>query len=64
MEPVYCMLFGGLAVTAAALELTKPAETTQIKNTDFRKFRNNYLAVYSLMMGEAPPCNVSGAGSA
>mmetsp|Transcript_13957 Transcript_13957/g.42093 ORF Transcript_13957/g.42093 Transcript_13957/m.42093 type:complete len:460 (-) Transcript_13957:1680-3059(-) len=50
MEPVYYVLFGGLAVTAAALELTKPAETTQIKNTDFRRFRNNYLMVYSLMM--------------
>lgn len=53
MEPVYYVLFGGLAVTAAALELTKPAETTQIKNTDFRRFRNNYLMVYSLMMGES-----------
>lgn len=58
MEPIYWLLFGGLAVLAAGLELTKPADTTLVKNADFKKFRNNYLLVYSLMMGEhsAPEC--------
>lgn len=52
MLPVYYVLFGVLAAAAAGLELTKPAETQQIKNPEFRSFRNNYLVVYSLMMGE------------
>jgi MFS family permease len=50
MEPVYWLLFGGLAVLAAGLELTKSADTTLVKSADFKQFRNNYLLVYSLMM--------------
>lgn len=54
MLPVYYVLFAVLAAAAAGLELTKPAETQQIKNPEFRSFRNNYLVVYSLMMGKEP----------
>ena len=51
MDLVYWLLFGGLAAAAAGLELTKPADTTVVKNSEFKRFRNNYLLVYSLMMG-------------
>ena len=51
MDLFYIIVFGGLGVLAAALELTKPADLTAIKNAEFRRFRNNYLLVYSLMMG-------------
>lgn len=51
MDLFYIILFGALAALAASLELTKPADITAIKNADFRNFRNNYLLVYSLMMG-------------
>lgn len=55
MEPVYWLLFGCLAAAAAGLELTKPADTTgSVKNAEFKRFRNNYLVVYSLMMGGTP----------
>jgi MFS family permease len=50
MELFYLSTFGILAVLAAGLELTKPTDTTVIKHVDFRRFRNNYLVVYSLMM--------------
>ena len=51
MEVFYLTVFGVLAALAAGLELTKPTDTTVIKNVDFRRFRNNYLVVYCLMMG-------------
>ena len=51
MEVFYLSTFGILAALAAGLELTKPTDTTVIKHVDFRRFRNNYLVVYSLMMG-------------
>lgn len=53
MEPIYFFLFGGLAALAAGLELTKPSDSAKLtagKSSDFTKFRNNYLLVYSLMM--------------
>ena len=55
MDLFYIIIFGALAALAAALELTKPADITAIKNGDFRSFRNNYLLVYSMMMGADPP---------
>ena len=51
MELFYLTVFGVLGALAAGLELTKPTDTTVIKNVDFRRFRNNYLVVYCLMMG-------------
>jgi Sugar-tranasporters, 12 TM len=56
MDMVYWILFAGLAASAAGLELTKAADTTIVKNSDFKRFRNNYLLVYSLMMGEPMVC--------
>jgi MFS family permease len=50
MDMVYWILFAGLAASAAGLELTKAADTTVVKNSEFKRFRNNYLLVYSLMM--------------
>lgn len=55
MDLFYIIVFGGLAALAGALEFTKPADLTAVKNADFRRFRNNYLLVYSLMMGEDLP---------
>lgn len=52
MEIFYVLVFGVLAVAAGVLEFTKPAETFQIGSADFLKFRNNYVLVYSLMMGK------------
>ena len=54
MELFYIIVFGALAALAAGLELSKPADSTAIKNADFRRFRNNYLLVYSMMMGTKP----------
>ncbi len=56
MELVYWVLFGSLAAAAAGLELTKAADTTLVKNAEFKRFRNNYLLVYSLMMGAHVQC--------
>ena len=54
MEPYYVLLFGVAAVLAGGLEygnrMAKGA--TQATSTDFVRFKNNYLVVYSLMMGE------------
>ena len=56
MDLVYWILFAGLAASAAGLELTKAADTTVVKNSEFKRFRNNYLLVYSLMMGKPMEC--------
>lgn len=54
METFYILLFGVAAVLAAVLEygnrLTKGGQ--QVTNADFTRFKNNYLLVYSLAMGE------------
>lgn len=55
MDLFYIIVFSGLAALAGALEFTKPADLTAVKNAEFRRFRNNYLLVYSLMMGEVSP---------
>lgn len=53
METFYVLLFGVAAVCAAGLEygnrLSRGA--AQATSADFSKFKNNYLLVYSLMMG-------------
>ena len=54
MEPFYAALFGVAAVLAAVLEYGNRAGRNAPGNTtrEFTMFRNNYLLVYSLMMGE------------
>ncbi len=54
MELFYVAVFLLSALAAAALEGTRKTETgSAIANRDFLKFRNNYVLVYALMMGEA-----------
>lgn len=53
MELFYIAVFLLSAMAAAALEGTRKGETgSGTGNRDFLKFRNNYVLVYSLMMGE------------
>lgn len=52
MEIIYYLLFGVLAVAAAFLELSRGKEAGHGSMTpEFLSFRNNYVLVYSLMMG-------------
>lgn len=55
MEPFYAMIFGVAAVLAAILEYGNRAGKSQAATSrEFTLFRNNYLIVYSLMMGGCP----------
>lgn len=51
MEIFYYMVFGGLAAVVAALELSKSNKDRINTSSAFNSFKNNYLLVYSLMMG-------------
>lgn len=57
MEAFYTALFGIAAVLAAVLEYGNRAGRNAPGNStrEFAMFRNNYLMVYSLMMGKAHP---------
>ncbi|KAJ4811951.1 Molybdate-anion transporter [Rhynchospora pubera] len=50
MEVFYYLVFGGLAVVVAALELSKTSKDRVNTSSAFNSFKNNYLVVYSLMM--------------
>lgn len=52
MEQFYSMLFAITAVVAFGLEFSKPAQQGVSANQAFFRFRNNYLLVWSLMMGQ------------
>lgn len=51
MELFYYFVFGGLAAVVAALELSKSNKDRINTSSAFNSFKNNYLLVYSLMMG-------------
>ncbi|URE33732.1 hypothetical protein MUK42_07371 [Musa troglodytarum] len=51
MEAFYWLLFGGLAAVVAALEMSKTNRDRASTSSAFNSFKNNYLLVYSLMMG-------------
>lgn len=51
MEIFYYMVFGGLSAVVAALELSKSNKDRVNTSSAFNSFKNNYLLVYSLMMG-------------
>ncbi|GMN31352.1 hypothetical protein TIFTF001_003208 [Ficus carica] len=51
MEVLYFVLFGALAVVVAALELSKSGKDRISTSPAFNAFKNNYLLVYSIMMG-------------
>ncbi|KAK9060848.1 hypothetical protein SSX86_018028 [Deinandra increscens subsp. villosa] len=50
MEVFYYMVFGGLGLIVAALELSKNNKDRITTSQAFTSFKNNYLLVYSLMM--------------
>lgn len=51
MELFFFLFFGFLAVIVAALELSKSSKDRINTSSAFNAFKNNYLVVYSLMMG-------------
>lgn len=51
MEMFYYLVFGALGALVAALELTKTNKDRINTSSAFNSFKNNYLLVYSLMMG-------------
>ncbi|RRT52952.1 hypothetical protein B296_00044736 [Ensete ventricosum] len=55
MEAFYWLLFGGLAAVVAALEMSKTNRDRAATSSAFNSFKNNYLLVYSLMMGAYTP---------
>ena len=52
MEVFYYLVFGCLGAVVAALELSKNNKDRINTSPAFNSFKNNYLLVYSLMMGE------------
>lgn len=54
MEIFYFVVFAGLAAVVAALELSKSSRDRINSSSAFNAFKNNYLVVYSLMMGTFP----------
>ncbi|KAJ0102009.1 hypothetical protein Patl1_05243 [Pistacia atlantica] len=51
MELFYFLVFGGLGAVVAAMELSKNNKDRINTSPAFNSFKNNYLLVYSLMMG-------------
>lgn len=52
MEAFYYMVFGVLGMIVAATELSKSNKDRINTSQPFNSFKNNYLVVYSLMMGD------------
>ncbi|KAL4565373.1 hypothetical protein LXL04_029465 [Taraxacum kok-saghyz] len=50
MELFYLLVFGGLGVVVAIMELSKNNKDRTNTSSAFNSFKNNYLLVYSLMM--------------
>uniref|UniRef100_A0A7N0TKK7 Molybdate-anion transporter n=2 Tax=Kalanchoe fedtschenkoi TaxID=63787 RepID=A0A7N0TKK7_KALFE len=50
MEMFYYLVFAGLAVVVAVMELSKSNKDRINTSSAFNSFKNNYLVVYSLMM--------------
>ena len=57
MEAFYILLFAAIAATTVFFEIGKgrgssSASSSSSLTRDFAAFRNNYVLVYALMMGE------------
>ena len=52
MEMFYYLVFGTLAAVVGAVELSKSNKDRINTSQPFNSFKNNYLLVYSLMMGK------------
>lgn len=53
MELFFYAVFGGLAAVVAVLELSKNNKDRINTSSVFNSFKNNYLLIYSLMMGRS-----------
>ncbi|RWW43223.1 hypothetical protein BHE74_00051147 [Ensete ventricosum] len=53
MVMFYHLVFGGLAAAVMAMELSNTSKDRVAISSAFNAFRNNYLVVYSLMMGSS-----------
>jgi len=51
MEVFYYLVFGVMAAVVAALELSKTNKDRINTSSSFNSFKNNYLLVFSIMMG-------------
>lgn len=51
MELFYYVVFGVLSAIVAVFELSKNNKDRISTSLSFNSFKNNYLVVYSLMMG-------------
>lgn len=51
MELFYYVVFGAMAAVVAVLELGKSNKDRITTSQAFNSFKNNYILVYSLMMG-------------
>ncbi|KAK9103942.1 hypothetical protein Sjap_021196 [Stephania japonica] len=51
MELFYLVVFGGLSLVVAGVELSKNSKDRITTSAAFNAFKNNYVLVYSLMMG-------------
>lgn len=52
MEAFYYLVFGALAAVVAGVELSKSNKDRINTSSAFNSFKNNYLVIYSLMMGK------------
>ena len=52
MEAFFWVVFGLLTIVCGGLEFTKGQKDKIQTNSAFEAFKNNYLVVYSLMMGK------------
>jgi hypothetical protein len=59
MEFFYNAVFALLALLALGLEFTKPSQQKVTATHNYYRFRNNYLLVWSFMMGT---CGAGGGG--
>ena len=55
MEVFYYLVFGALSAVVFGVEISKTTKDRINTSPAFNSFKNNYLVVYSLMMGKCVP---------
>lgn len=60
MESFYFVVFACLAAVVSVMELSKSDKDRVNTSSAFNAFKNNYLVVYSLMMGNLHFFNLTG----
>ena len=64
MENLYWILFGSLLVVCLIVEFGKGSKDKLQTSSNFVSFRNNYIFVYCLMMGECGICCITALAAA